>query len=216
MAAFMETPAIQIKNLSVEFGGRVLFKAFNADIYSGRRVLIAGPSGSGKSTLLRCLLGFTIPKEGEIFFNGIRLDGKSVWQLRKEMAYVPQEPIFKSSTVLDALKTPFGYKSNSHLQWNQRETDSLIERFGLGANILTAKTDEISGGEKQRIAIIGALLLGRSFMFMDEPTSALDASSKAVFTELFTAQRRFTVVFVSHDEKNAAIADASIDIKQYI
>jgi len=213
----MSAPGIiKIDNLAAGFNGRVLIEGLCADIAPGQRVLIAGASGSGKSTLLRCMLGFTAPVAGTISFGGVRLDGHSVWQLRRRMAYVPQEPIFQHGVVMDILKMPFKYRSNSHLVWDDVKVEGMLERFGFAKNIKTAQSEELSGGEKQRIAIIAAMLLDREYLFLDEPTSALDAASKTVFTDIMRQMKDTTIVLVSHDETNAQIADRRIDITQYM
>ncbi|OPX38306.1 MAG: hypothetical protein B1H13_11525, partial [Desulfobacteraceae bacterium 4484_190.3] len=74
-------PAIEMNNILVRFQGKVVLNHFSMKLSAGEKVVVTGDSGLGKSTLLRCLLGFVIPNEGEIFVEGQRLTPESVWTL---------------------------------------------------------------------------------------------------------------------------------------
>lgn len=203
--------SINIKELSVSFGKNKIFDNVNAQIKYGQKVLITGSSGCGKSTFLKCLLGF-VPAGGSIYFGEQKLCSTTVWQLRNRIAYVPQEPLFHGPIVTDVLKEPFSYKANQHLRYNEARVDELLEYFILNRAIKKANTEDLSGGEKQRIAIIAAILLDRQFMLFDEPTSALDPQSREAFYNLMTERSDITALIVSHDQHISSLVDDKINI----
>jgi len=202
---------IKIKDLSVCFDGKELFGGLNAVIKKGEKVLVAGSSGSGKSTFLKCMLGFT-HFHGDIIYEGKPLCPSNVWDIRSKIAYIPQEPVFSASTVLELASKPFEYAANKHLNFQQGRFDELLERFLLPLSIKNADTEQLSGGEKQRVAIISAILLNRRFMLFDEPTSALDTASRRVFNDILKEISDIKAVVVSHDESIFASFDAVINI----
>lgn len=202
---------ISINNLAIKYDGHSLFEDVSFEVQSGQRFCISGPSGCGKSSLLRAMLGFVRPQQGTIHIDDVPVDDKTVWQLRHKIAYVTQEPDLGQQIVLDRIRQPFGYKANTHLQWNQQTVDELFDRFNLPRKLYDKNTSDLSGGEKQRIAIITALLLDRPILLLDEPTSALDKQSKHILKETL-AELPKTILFISHETELLDIADGAYDL----
>ncbi|MBN1758051.1 MAG: ATP-binding cassette domain-containing protein [Chitinispirillaceae bacterium] len=194
----VEQPLIQFHEVSVRQGDKQILQDLSFAVSPGERVVLSGPSGSGKSSVLQVLLGFLRPTAGTVFYHGSPHEATSVHRLRREAATVLQEPVPGGATVLESLRLPFTFKSNRHHTPDRQTITAMIESLGLPASILDHPVADISGGEKQRVALARGLLLNRDLLLLDEITSALDAVSRAkVITVL--AQRNYTVLSVAHD-----------------
>ncbi len=204
--------AIEIENLSLRFDGRSVVEDFSLTVRAGEKVLLMGPSGSGKSTLLLCLLGLAEPETGAIRIEGEPLDPHSAWSLRRRMAWVSQEPELGGGTAREALERPFQYRANADLKENLERLPSLMEQFRLPEWVLDKEMSTLSGGEKQRIALISALLLARPIILLDEVSSALDAESKQAVMTFLRAAEGQTVLCVSHDREWASTVDRVVQL----
>lgn len=202
---------IAADNLALGYDGYTLFKDVTFTVCSGQKVCIAGPSGSGKSSLLRAMLGFVQPQQGTITIDSQLLSAKTIWELRKNIAYITQEPDLGRQIVLDRIRQPFAYKANASLTWSDAVLDQWFECFKLTRKLLSKQTADLSGGQKQRIAIIIGLLLNRPVLLLDEPTSALDKESKQILKDVL-CQLDKTIIFVSHEDVLVDIAEAAIDL----
>ncbi|MCI0498488.1 MAG: ATP-binding cassette domain-containing protein [Planctomycetales bacterium] len=203
---------ILIDNLTLRYDGHLLFENLSIRALSGQKLCIAGPSGCGKSSLFRAVLGFIRPQQGTISIAGQPMNDKSVWHLRRHIAYVTQEPDLGQEVVLDRIRRPFDYKTNAHLAWSPQAVKGYFERFKLSPKLLQKQTTDLSGGEKQRVAIIIGLLLNRPILLLDEPASALDKESRQILKNTLCQLSGKTVLVVSHDEVLLDNADAVIDI----
>ncbi|MBN2137606.1 MAG: ABC transporter ATP-binding protein [Sedimentisphaerales bacterium] len=203
---------IEVEGLTIRFAGRSIFEDFSLRIEPGEKVHLSGDSGAGKSTLLKSIFGFLEPEAGRIRIRGQLLTPESVWRLRTKMAFVPQEPDLAAGSVAQALERPFGYRANAHLRKNLARTAELTARFGLSAELLDKDVTSISGGEKQRIALITAILLDRKIILLDEPTSALDRQSKKAVAEYLNSCAETTILFAAHDAEALGEADRSVTI----
>jgi ABC-type bacteriocin/lantibiotic exporter with double-glycine peptidase domain len=203
---------ISINNLTLGYDGHTLFKDLSFEVESGQKVCIDGPSGCGKSSLLRAMLGFVRPRAGSITIDTQPVNHKTVWSLRHCIGYVTQEPDLGSQSVLERIRQPFGYKANAHLEFNMDTLEAYLDQFKLPRILLSKQTTGLSGGEKQRIAIIIALLLDRDLLLLDEPTSALDKESKRVLRDLL-ANLHKTIVFISHEDVLLDIKDMTLQLQ---
>jgi ABC-type iron transport system FetAB ATPase subunit len=208
----VKMPAVEIDELVLRFGVQTVFEHFSLAVQTGQKILISGYSGSGKSSLLRCLLGFVVPQQGSIKIEGTLLDGKTVWRLRKRIGYIAQEPQLGDGIVRELLQREFSWKANCFLRYDDECTLRLCERFFLSGNLLDKNIQELSGGEKQRVALISAILLQRSIYLLDEATGALDADSKKAVLDYFVARPDLTVLMVSHDTSLSSIADRVVHL----
>jgi ABC-type iron transport system FetAB ATPase subunit len=203
---------IETDNLSVDFGPRRLWQGLNLSIGQGQRVRIAGPSGCGKSTLLKCLMGFVPAVSGLIRIDGQELNPVSVWPLRQKLAYLAQEPDLGTGGVLSRLREPFAYRRNAAIRFDPDRLLQWLDYFYLPEDILQKELKTLSGGEKQRLAVILAILLGRTIFLLDEPVSAMDAAGRQRFIQMFREHPEWTALFISHDESLAHIADETVDL----
>lgn len=198
---------IQFENITKKFQEDYILKNFNYSIEPGEKVLITGKSGIGKSTLFRLLLGFEQADTGVIRINGSVLDGNTVWELRKQLAFVSQDTALGQGRVSNLFNDTLSIKANLHLK--SKSFDKLneyLELFELNNEILNKNLETISGGERQRIAIVNSLLLDRKIFLLDEFTSSLDALLKKKVADYFFGNDCFTVLAISHD---------AIDLKEF-
>jgi len=167
---------IVIKNLKKVFGDNYVLNGIDETINKGEKVVVIGPSGSGKSTFLRCLNLLEEPTEGEIWFEGNKINDKSadINKIRQKMGMVFQQfNLFPHLTVLENITlapTELGIMTKEEANNKAME---LLNRIGLSEKALSYP-NQLSGGQKQRIAIIRALAMNPDVMLFDEPTSALD------------------------------------------
>lgn len=191
--------AIRIEDLRLGFGDKVLVQDLSLTLDRGERCTVTGPSGCGKSTLLKCLLGFSHPIRGRIEILGAKLDESSVWPLRRKMAWVAQEPDLGDGTAGQALRRPFQFRANRSLTLMEDRLRDLLTRFRLEPAIQDQPLSKLSGGEKQRIALISAALLERPILLLDEAYSALDAESRSAVARYFSGQPSLAILSVAHD-----------------
>ena len=204
--------AIEIDRLGVRYDGRWVLRDFSLRLGCGEKVVITGSSGAGKSTVLRCVLGLVMPREGSVHVLGRAMDGHHVWDLRRQLAYVAQEPDLGPGTAREVIERPFEYKVNASLRGNLERLGELLERFNLPPSLMDKEMPTLSGGEKQRIALVSAILLDRSIVLLDEASSALDKENKQAVVAFFQQSRELTVLAVSHDTEWQAFSDRVLEL----
>ena len=199
----MEKPLIQVQNLGKKFGDMEVLKDISVDIYKGDVVCVIGPSGSGKSTFLRCLNRLEEPSGGHILFEGADIVDKKtdIDKHRQKMGMVFQQfNLFPHMTILKNLTiAPVKLQGKSEKEAKEQAL-KLLHKVGL-ADRADAYRNQLSGGHKQRIAIVRALCMNPDVMLFDEPTSALDPEMVGevltVMREL--AEEKMTMVVVTHE-----------------
>ena len=196
--------SIEIKNINKSFEGRgknlSVLEDINLNINDGELVCLLGPSGCGKTTLLRLIAGLDQPTSGEIIANG-----EVVKKPSGDRAVIFQQySLFPWLTVLQ--NVTFGLEISGG---SKEENVQAAERYLKSVGLLDFKDSyphELSGGMKQRVAIIRSLLNHSPILLMDEPFSALDMQNRHKLQEqLIGVWKRFenTIVFVTHDVDEA-------------
>ena len=191
---------LEVKNLAVEIGGKSLLRDISFTVAAGDSVAVAGPSGCGKSTLLRTLCLLAPPSGGEVFFAGKAFRSYAPPDLRLRIGYVPQKAVLFGKTVAEDLAYPFQIVKEKPDEGRMKK---LLAAVGLAAAFFSAKTDTLSGGEAQRVALVRSLLAQPQVLLLDESTSALDVAATAQVEELLQQLRReegLTLLWVSHQE----------------
>ncbi|WP_297074320.1 ABC transporter ATP-binding protein [Thermococcus sp.] len=190
---------IKGENLRFSYGGREVLKGIGLEIGKSEFVAILGPNGAGKSTLLRCLAG--ILRCGGVFIKGRPLHDYSQRELSRILAYVPQrtEPGFLTvfDTVLLGRRPYMGLTPSEN---DLRIVKEALKRLGI-EELALKRTNEISGGELQKVSIARALAQEPEVLLMDEPTNNLDLRSQLEVMRLVRELSREgkTVVMVMHD-----------------
>ena len=190
----------RLEHLTKQFSDQFVLEDFSFDIQEGEKIIVSGRSGIGKTTLFRLLLGFEQPDSGKIYFENELLTEISVWNLRRRVAYVSQDLNIGRGNLQTFFNETLSLKANVEQKSNSLgELEELLNAFELPDTLLQKNIEELSGGEKQRVAIINALLLKRNIFFLDEITSALDKSLKSKVLDYFLLNPTFTVLSISHD-----------------
>lgn len=203
---------LQIENAGIAYGNNVLFSGFNLLLNKGEIVSISGPSGCGKTSLLNAILGFVPLKEGRIILNGILLNKESVDKVRKQIAWIPQELALPLEWVRDMVQLPFGLKANRSTPFSESRLFACFEDLGLERELYDKRVNEISGGQRQRMMIAVASMIGKPLIIVDEPTSALDSGSSEKVISFFRkqAEKGSAVLTMSHDKRFADGCDRHI------
>ncbi len=196
--------AIDIKNVSKSFMTKdkdfTALKNVDLHIDDGELICLLGPSGCGKTTLLRLIAGLENADEGEIYDRGELVEGPS-----RERGFIFQQySLFPWLNVLDNVMFGLNLK-DSNKEENLAAAERYLERVGL-ADFKYSYPHELSGGMKQRVAIIRSLLNHTPVLLMDEPFSAVDMLNRHSLQEqLIGVWKRFntTIIFVTHDVDEA-------------
>ena len=196
-------PLIQVQNLGKSFGNIEVLKDISVDIYKGDVVFVVGPSGSGKSTFLRCLNRLEEPTKGHIYFEGTDItDPKTdIDKHRQKMGMVFQQfNLFPHMDIMKNLTLAHMKLQGKSQQEAEAEAMRLLERVGL-ADRAHAYPSQLSGVQKQRIAIVRALCMKPDVMLFDEPTSALDPEMVGEVLNVMRdlAAEKMTMVVVTHE-----------------
>lgn len=191
-------PFLELQGLSVYQDEKKLLDNINLKFYSGERVVISGRSGAGKTSLFSTILGLHEPQQGQILFHGAPLHPGNVRKLRQSIGFVGQEPDLVSPKIKEALLLPYTLKAHKHKQPDMRKILALMKQLDLAEELLEKETALVSGGEKQRLALLRELLLDKHFFLLDEISSALDRESSLKVQKLLW-QNGCTSLCVSHD-----------------
>ncbi|HEM4214125.1 TPA: ABC transporter ATP-binding protein [Streptococcus suis] len=193
-------------SLTCKVSGPIL-KNLTFDIQEGEFFVLIGPSGSGKTTTLKLINRLIEQTEGEVFFQGKRLKDFDLRDLRLETGYVLQQiALFPNMTVAANIALIPEMKGLGKEETLTR-TRELLTKVGLEPDsYLNRLPKDLSGGEKQRIGILRAIIANPKVLLMDEPFSALDPISKAQLQDLIKElheEFKMTTVFVTHDMDEA-------------
>lgn len=207
---------IDIKNITKSFGSLQVLKGIDLHINKGEVVSIVGPSGAGKTTLLQIIGTLDSPDSGDITIDGIdvrKLNQKKLADFRnKHIGFVFQfHQLLPEFTAIENIMIPAFIAGMSKSEAKKRAME-LLDFMGL-ADRAKHKPNELSGGEKQRIAVARALVNNPSVILADEPSGSLDSQNKAELHQLFFDLRDKmgqTFVIVTHDETLASITDRTI------
>jgi putative ABC transport system ATP-binding protein len=171
------------------------------NLKENEKIILSGESGSGKSSLLKTILGFVKPVSGKILFENQEITEQNIWQIRKEIAYVPQEINLGNGTSKKKYLKYLLFPSIKNLGSNLTKIYDYLKTFNLPDEILNSGFEEISGGEKQRLALAIALLLDRKLYLFDEITSALDNENKKLVIDFITNEFDKPAIIVAHEKE---------------
>lgn len=210
---------IDIKGITKSFGSLQVLKGIDLHINKGEVVSIVGPSGAGKTTLLQIIGTLDRPNEGSVVVDGIdvsKLSQRKLSDFRNQhIGFVFQfHQLLPEFTALENIMIPAFIAGKSRKEAKAR-AEELLEFMGLSERA-HHKPAELSGGEKQRVAVARALVNHPAVILADEPSGSLDSHNKAELHQLFFDLRdKFgqTFVIVTHDEGLASITDRTIHLK---
>lgn len=212
----MSEKMIEIQGITKSFGELQVLKGIDLIINKGEVVSIVGPSGAGKTTLLQIMGTLDKADAGSVVINGVevgKLKEKELSAFRnKQIGFVFQfHQLLPEFTALENVMIPALIAGTSSGEAMRRAKDTL-EMMGL-AERASHKPAELSGGEKQRVAVARALINHPAIIFADEPSGSLDSKNKEELHQLFFDLREKlgqTFVIVTHDEGLAQLTDRTI------
>ena len=201
------------------FGSLQVLKGIDLHIDKGEVVSIVGPSGAGKTTLLQIIGTLDRPDAGTVCVDGIdttQLSQKKLADFRnRHIGFVFQfHQLLPEFTAIENIMIPAYIAGTSNKAARQR-AEELLRFMGL-ADRASHKPNELSGGEKQRVAVARALVNNPAVILADEPSGSLDSQNKAELHQLFFDLRNQfgqTFVIVTHDESLAQITDRTIHLR---
>ena len=210
---------IEIKAITKSFGSLQVLKGIDLHIDKGEIVSIVGPSGAGKTTLLQIIGTLDRPDSGEIIIDGTNVEQLSTDKMsvfrNQHIGFVFQfHQLLPEFTALENIMIPAYIAGVSPKQAKKRAKE-LLDFMGL-ADRASHKPNELSGGEKQRVAVARALVNNPAVILADEPSGSLDSKNKEELHKLFFDLRdQFgqTFVIVTHDETLASITDRTIHLR---
>ncbi len=210
---------VKAEKITKSFGSLKVLKGIDLEVQRGEIVSIVGPSGAGKTTLLMIMGTLEKADSGRILIDGQDLSQLGEQRLadfrNKNIGFVFQfHQLLPEFTALENVMIPalIGNVKHSKAETKARE---LLAMMGL-AERMEHKPAELSGGEKQRVAVARALINNPLVVFADEPSGSLDSDNKAELHQLFFELRdklNQTFVIVTHDEQLASITDRTIHMK---
>lgn len=195
---------LTIHNLTQSYNGRKILDGLDFEVKEDEIVAIMGKSGSGKTTLLLSMLGFIVPEAGEIWLDGQEISG---WPIEKrQIAYVPQDyALFPHLSVEDNIA--FGLTIRKiDATTRKNKVNELLKMVELSPEIAHRSIEELSGGEKQRIALARALAIQPNLFLFDEPLGAVDIETKEPVgreLRLLIKKLRLPAIIITHDPSDA-------------
>ena len=202
---------LSVQNLTISFDNKSIIKDLSFDVAENEKICIKGVSGKGKSSLFNAILGFIIPKSGAIKLFDRELNSENINFFRKNIAWLPQQMEF-ASTVKEFIELPESFLANKIQKKENLSIQYLLKTFLLDEKILENTMQKVSGGEKQRLGLINALMLNRKLLLLDEPISSLDTDSKNAVMDYLFSQKDITIVSTSHDNEWIGRCDRVVEI----
>ena len=201
----------ELDNLGLVSPEKVILEEISLSVEAGEHLTITGPSGSGKSSLLKLLAALVSPSSGRIVYQGRDLEDLDPVAYRREVSYCFQQPLLFGQTVRDNMAFPFEIRQ---LPFDQERVLSALARLNLGPEFLEKPIKELSGGEKQRVALVRNLLFESKVLLLDEVSSGLDEQTKLLLRAFLKDlhQEGVTLIEVTHDQKEIEAADQLLTI----
>ena len=210
---------IRVKDIHKSFGSLEVLKGVDLEIQKGEIVSIIGKSGAGKTTLLQIIGTLDKANSGKVKINGVDvsvLSEKELAEFRnKHIGFIFQfHQLLPEFNALENVMMP---AMIGRMDWKEAEkrATELLTDLGLGER-LTHKPNELSGGEKQRVAAARALMMKPDVILADEPSGSLDEENKRELHKLLKQmqnQYNQTIVIVTHDKELAEISDRVIEMR---
>jgi putative ABC transport system ATP-binding protein len=208
------------EQLGIKIKEHWLFRHFSFHLEKGETLAVEGASGSGKSTFLKAIVGLRKFDEGEITILDCDFKEWNKPDLRRQVFYLHQDPPLYSGTVLDQFQMPFGFRGYLKRSFDYARAVSLLSSFGKEEPFLKNHVKNLSGGEKQIVSLIRAILMEPRVILLDEPSSSIDEfMEKALETLIIdwikgsSEQRPRGLIITSHNTQQIKrLADRKIQI----
>ncbi len=204
---------MELRNLSVGYGNRVVLSGFNADVVTGRVLCLLGPNGVGKTTLFKSVLGLQPVLGGSVTIGGRDALAMNRREFARRVAYVPQAhqapfAFYVRDVVAVGRVSHVGFFSKPHDN-DYAIVEEVLEELGI-ADLADRVYTELSGGERQMVLIARALAQKPRFLFMDEPTSNLDFGNQVAVVQLakkLAHENGLGVVMTTHNPNHLLMCE---------
>ncbi len=206
----------QLESVSIKIQNQPVLEKTDLTISRDNIIGISGPSGAGKTTFLKIFNRLWEPTTGEVLFEGKPLTSLEHTQLRREVILLFQEPLLFGPLVRDDLLYPFSLPRFKQAPPGEKSLQKTLQAMSLPSSYLEKNSSELSGGEKQRVAIARSLLLKPKVLLLDEPTSALDQDlSDSLLDCILHVHNPQLIIFISHDQKLLAGANSHFRLENH-
>ena len=201
----------ELDNLGLVSPEKMILEGISLSIKEGEHLTITGPSGSGKSSLLKLLAALVSPSSGLIFYQGQDLGDLDPVAYRREVSYCFQQPVLFGQTVRDNVAFPFEIRQ---IPFDQERVLTALARLNLGPEFLEKPIKDLSGGEKQRVALVRNLLFEPKVLLLDEVSSGLDEKTKILLRTFLKDlhQEGVTLIEVTHDQQEIEATERLVTI----
>jgi len=179
-------PTLEAKKISsqIKKSGTALLKSVSLSLFPQDKLVLTGESGSGKTLLLKTLVLLEPISEGEVFFEGRKLESTQMPAYRSRVIYLSQKSSFVEGSVEENLTWSFHLKTHQKRTYSKPLVLDYLKRFNLNESFLSLHAKQLSGGEGQIVALIRALILNPKVLLLDEPTASLDINRAQIFERL--------------------------------
>lgn len=204
---------LKLENIAYQANQKQILQNISFEVEESAFLTLIGPSGAGKSTILKLIANLINPIHGKILFNGKDIMKIDPLTYRRNVSYCFQQPSLFGEKVSDNLSFPYEIRN---LKVDQERVYQLLRDVNLGAEYLAKDINSLSGGEKQRVALIRNLVFLPKVLLLDEVTTGLDQASKEIVHHLIEQVHRkgVTIVQVTHDQGEIESAQHIIRIEK--
>ena len=208
----MSKEIIRLENVAFNVSNRDILTNINFSVKEGQIVTITGPSGGGKSTLLKLIGLLNSPTSGTIQYLGKNIFEYEPTEYRKEVSYFFQNAVLFDETVRDNLAFPAKIRE---IEFDESRAIEGLKLVQLPSTYLDKPIQELSGGEKQRVALIRNLMFPPKVLLMDEITSSLDKENRDIvvsFIHRLNKEENVTVLWITHNQDEIVASSEIITI----
>lgn len=204
---------IVFKNINQKYGDRIIFKNMNLKLEGGKKYGLIGPIGSGKTTLLKLLSGI-VPYDGDIFVDSQSLSDVNDNTISQNIAYISQYPKLFNKTIYENISYATDHTEDQVIALLiEYDLMGMIDKFPNKLNTIVGKEGaNVSGGQRQFLAFIRALIQNKKIIILDEPSSSLDIETKQILINTLKRLKQRTIIISTHDKQLYPLCDHLIDI----
>ena len=213
----IENKLFEVKNISFDYDGEVIFSDISFSIERGDVLCILGPNGTGKTTLIKCLNGLNEINSGEILINGEDIKGLSFRQISKHVGYIPQSHVpsfpFKVFDVVLMGRAPYLNLTDSPKEEDRKIALDALKTLGI-EGLKDKEYTNLSGGERQLVFLARVLCQKPDILILDEPTSHLDFGNQIKLLEIIDnlARSGLSIIMSSHFPDHAFLSSTKVAI----
>lgn len=204
---------LELKNVTYQVGDKQILQDVSFSVEANDFLTLLGPSGAGKSTILKLIANLINPSIGQILYQGQDIMKLDPLEYRRSVSYCFQQPSLFGKSIRDNLIFPFQIRKKAI---DENRIEELLTEVDLSNDFLNKDITSLSGGEKQRVALIRNLMFLPKVLLLDEITSGLDEDSKALVHQLIKriVAEDVTIIQVTHDQEEIEAAGKVIQVEK--